>query len=170
MLMPYIRNYKYESQPQHLMILTCKPPVKRNSSTAANKYATFIPSRYNQRYDLLKSFRRNRKGYQEFAREELYQESSKSQVDEDLKELIESQRSISRSIVDATQSVDDRFQHDRAIPAECRLRLKRSRGAVACPDEGEPAKVERWWKAARSRTGMSWTDRRTLRGGTSVAV
>ena len=47
MLMPYIRNYKYESQPQHLVILTCKPPVKRNSSTAVNKYATFVPSRYN---------------------------------------------------------------------------------------------------------------------------
>lgn len=133
------------------------------------------------------------------------------------------------SIVDATQSVDDRFQHDRAIPAKCRLRLKRSREAVACPDEGEPAKVERW-RAARSRfyqpiinsddfapfqrrnwsatisvrlylgrvqpsaaitttiivdyrrseynrvemqlrsTGTDWTDRRTLRGRTSVAV
>ena len=53
MLMPYIRNYKYESQPQHLVILTCKPPVKRNSSTAVNKYATFVPSRYNQQAFLI---------------------------------------------------------------------------------------------------------------------
>jgi len=135
---------------------------------------------------------------------------------------------IRSSIVDATQSVDG-FQHDRTIPAKCRLRLKRLTRAVACPDEGEPAKVERW-RAARSRfyqpiingdgfapfqrqnwsatisvrlylgrvqpsaaittaiivdyrrseynrvemqlrsTRTDWTDRRTLRGRTSVAV
>jgi len=42
--MPYIRNYKYESQSQHLVILTCEPPIKRNSSTAANKYVIFVSS------------------------------------------------------------------------------------------------------------------------------
>lgn len=48
MLMPYIRNYKYESHPQHHVVLTCEPPVKRNSGTAASKYAIFVPSPYNR--------------------------------------------------------------------------------------------------------------------------
>lgn len=48
MLMQYVENYKYESHPQHLVVLTCEPPVKRNSSTVANKYAIFVPSPYNQ--------------------------------------------------------------------------------------------------------------------------
>ncbi|KYN33054.1 hypothetical protein ALC56_12688 [Trachymyrmex septentrionalis] len=102
MLMPYIRNYKYESQPQHLVILTCKPPVKRNSSTAVNN------DTYNKCCEGWRAVSPIEKGRRLEVRRVRSLRSTRI-----LKELIESQRSISRSFMLDKRSFKMRIQGTR---------------------------------------------------------